>query len=170
MARWSNFQIWRGRLPHWRADDVTYYVTFRHRRPLDEHEQNLLLKRLLGSEGRRLEFAVLCVLPEATEMMFSVYDAPKGGKYELSDVVEKAKTKAGREIIKKSGERWPPFYSESYDRIVRDDAEYEETFLRILASPVSAGLCAEPESWDNLFVPNAPPERPISLPLPEPKR
>ena len=34
--KWANFNVWRGRLPHWRADDVTYYATFRHRRDLDE--------------------------------------------------------------------------------------------------------------------------------------
>ena len=154
MARWQNFQIWRGRLPHWRADNVTYYVTFRHRRPLDETERNTLLRRLLGADGKRLEFVVLCVLPEATEMMFTVLDAAKGGKYELSDVVEKAKNKAGKDIIKKSAERWPPFYAESYDRIVRDDDEFEATFLKIVESPVSAELTEDPDSYLDLYVPN----------------
>ena len=32
MGSWKGFHIWKGRLPHWRADDVTYYVTFRHKR------------------------------------------------------------------------------------------------------------------------------------------
>lgn len=153
MPRWQNFQIWRGRLPHWRADDVTYYVTFRHKRPLTDDERNTLLRRLLNTDGRKLEFSILCVLPEQTEMLFTVADAPKGGKYELSDVVEKAKAKAGKDLIKKSGERWPPFYHESYDRIVRDDAEYEDTFLRILSSPTSAELAEDPADYPHLYVP-----------------
>lgn len=132
MARWQNFQIWRGRLPHWRADNVTYYVTFKHKRPLDDIEQHTLFRRLLTSDGKRLDFVVLSVLPESTEAMFTVQDAPKGGKYELSDVIEKAKQKAGKDITKKSGERWPPFYHESYDRILRDHDEYEDTLLKIL--------------------------------------
>lgn len=152
MARWQNFQIWRGRLPHWRADDVTYYVTFRHKRPLTDDEQHTLFKRLINTEGRKLDFVVLCVNPDATEMMFTVQDSPKGGKYELSDVVEKAKTKAGKEITKKSGERWPPFYHESYDRIVRDDAEYEDTFLKILQSTPAE----DPSDHPTLYTPNVP--------------
>ena len=159
MARWSNFQIWRGRLPHWRADDVNYYVTFRHKRALDDEERNALLRRLINAQGRKLEFVILCILPEKTEMMFTVMDSPKGGKYELSDVVEKAKAKAGKEIIKKSGERWPPFYFESYDRILRDDDEYESTFLAILGSPTTEGLCEEPEEWPDLFIADAPSEQ-----------
>ena len=156
MARWRNFAIWRGRLPHWRADDVTYYVTFRHKRELDDEERNAVLKRLLNAQGRKLDFVIICVLPEKTEMMFTVMDAPRGEKYELSDVIEKAKTRAGKEIIKHSGERWPPFYFESYDRIVRDDEEYETTFLTILESPLVEELCKDPEDWADMFVAVAP--------------
>jgi hypothetical protein len=148
MPSWKNFQIWRGRLPHWRADGVTYYVTFRHRRPLEDDEQNALFRRLIGTDGRKLDFAILCVLPEATEMLFTV-----GEQVELSDVVEKAKRRAGKDVTKRSGERFPPFYQESYDRIVRDDAEYEDTFLRILESPVKSGLAEDPSDWPSLYVP-----------------
>ncbi len=153
MAKWQNFQIWRGRLPHWRADDVTYYVTFRHKRPLDEDERATLLKRLMNTEGRKLDFLALCVLPDKTEALFQVLDAPKGGKYELSDVVEKAKQKAGKDITKKTSERWPPFYSESYDRIIRDDQELETTFLSILESPVQAELTDDPSDYPHLYIP-----------------
>ncbi len=153
MTKWANFSIWRGRLPHWRADNVTYYVTFKHRRALNEDEMSLLLRRVMGTEGRKFEHAVICVLPEATELMFTVCDNHNGDKYELSDVIEKAKAKAGKEIIKKSGEKWPPFYHESYDRIVRDDAEFEETFLKIVESPTQSGCCDPDHEWPNLFVP-----------------
>lgn len=153
MAKWSNFNIWRGRLPHWRADDVNYYVTFRHKRPLGEDECHTLLTRLLSHDGKRLELSVLCVLPVATEMIFKVREDPKGGNYELSDVIERAKTKAGKDIIKKSGEKWPPFYSESFDRIVRDEAEFEELFLKIIES---ADAHSQGEDWACLFVPDRP--------------
>lgn len=147
-----NFSIWRGRLPHWRADDVTYYVTFRHRRPLIEEEMAVLFRALLKPEGRQWGLVVLCVLPETTELMFRVNEAPTGRPYELSDIVEKSKAKAGKAIIKKSGERWPPFYGESYDRIVRDDAELEEHWNRIVESPVGAGCAPDPEEYRFLWI------------------
>jgi hypothetical protein len=154
----KNFSIWRGRLPHWRADGVVYYVTFRHRRPLDEEERRILLKLLLAPEGRKWDLEIVCVLPETTELMFQVREAPAGAPYELADIVEKAKTKAGRQIAKRTGERFPPFYGESYDRIVRDEAEYAERFGEIYGSPVALELVEDPAEYSGLW--SAPASRP----------
>lgn len=156
MGRWQNFSIWRGRLPHWRADDVRYYVTFRHRRELTDPEMHLLYARLMRAQRRRLDFLILSVRPTASEMVFLVQKDPEGEPYELSDVVEKAKRQAGAAIIKRSGERFPPFYLESYDRILRDDDEFEATFLRILQAPADEGWIEEEADWVWQFVPEAP--------------
>lgn len=153
--RWQNFQIWRGRLPHWRADGVTYYATFKHRRVLDDWERRTLLRALLKPDGKKLDFVILCVLPEATEMMFTVRDSPLGDAYEFSDVLEKAIKKAGKQITTKTEERFPPFFGECYDRIPRDDAEIETLFLSILESPTHAGVAEDPEEYDALFVRDA---------------
>jgi hypothetical protein len=152
----KNFSIWRGRLPHWRADDVRYYVTFRHRRDLSESERILLLRALLRPDGRRWDLLILCVLPGETQLIFTVRETTQGTAYELSDIIEKAKAKVGRQIVKQSGERFPPFYSESYDRIVRDDAELEERWQAIFDSPVSHELAEAAEEYDALWVAGAP--------------
>ncbi|MCW5936012.1 MAG: hypothetical protein KIT11_01730 [Fimbriimonadaceae bacterium] len=135
MPAWRNFSIWRGKLPHWRADGVTYFVTFRHRRPLSEDERQALFLQLLRANGRKWNLSLLCVLSEKTDLLVTVGESPGGEPYELSDVVEKAKTKAGKAIIRASGERYPPFYGESYDRIVRDDEEFEKFWLEIVDGP-----------------------------------
>lgn len=152
----KNFKIWRGKLPHWRADGVTYFVTFRHRRVLDVSERNVLLRLLIKPDGRRWDLLIACVLPEKTDLIFRVLEAPSGEPYELSEIVEKAKTKAGKLIIKKSAERWPPFYNESYDRILRDEAELEERWEEIFESPSTYELAEDPEEYDALWVADAP--------------
>jgi hypothetical protein len=151
-VRFKNFSIWRGRLPHWRAEDVRYYVTFRHRRELDDAERSLLLRGLLRPEGRKWDLLIACVLPGQTELIFTVRDKPTGQPYELAEVLEKVKAKVGRDIIKRSGERFPPFYTESYDRIIRDDPELEERWQAILDSPVQHELCEDSDSWESLWV------------------
>ncbi len=148
----KNFKIWRGRLPHWRADDVTYYTTFRHRRPLDEPEREQLLGLLVRSHERRWVLFLACVLPERTDLVFRVLEAPGGEPYELSAIVEVAKTRAGKLISKKTGERFPPFYPESYDRIIRDETELEQRWEEILASPVNLGLADDADSYATLWV------------------
>lgn len=156
MSRWSNFSIWRGRLPHWRADGVNYFVTFRHRRPLEDAEMQELFANLLKPQGRKWNVEVLCVIPEKTEMVVTLIEGDRGEPYELSDIVEKAKTKAGKSIIKKSGERFPPFYTESYDRIVRDEEEMATTWETIVEAPVKAEICDDPEEYQFLWVNGAP--------------
>lgn len=152
MARWANFSIWRGRLPHWRADGVAYYVTFRHRRPLDEKECGDVFAALLKPQGRKWDVDLLCVLPEKTEMIVRVEQSPAGEPFELSDIVEKAKTKAGKSIIKRSGERYPPFYTESYDRIVRDEAELETTWGTIVESAKKEGIVDSADEYPFLWL------------------
>ena len=155
--RWQNFETWQGKLPHWRADDVTYYVTFRHRRPLDDRERRDLLRALLKPDGRQWDLLIIAVLPERTELLFKVREAPATGRpYELSDVVEKAKTKVGRAIIRRTEERYPPFYEESYDRIVRDEDELEERWQTIFDAPVNEELAEAAEEYDGLWVADAP--------------
>ncbi|MEQ1936081.1 MAG: hypothetical protein ABL962_19680 [Fimbriimonadaceae bacterium] len=154
--RFENFSIWRGRLPHWRADGVRYYVTFKHRRELTPEECDLLCRYLLRPDGRKWDLTILCVLPALTELIFEVHAAPTGRPYELSDIVEKTKTKVGKLIIKKTGERFPPFYGESYDRIIRDEAELEEYWNRIFLSPIAAELAQSPEEYPAMWVAGAP--------------
>jgi hypothetical protein len=149
--RFKNFQIWRGRLPHWRADGVTYYVTFRHRRALTESERKTLFDLLGKFEGRKLELLILAVLSEQTDLIFR---APDG--IEFSKLIETAKRKAGQKIIKLTAERYPPFWEESYDRIIRDEAEFEERWLSILESPVREELTEDPEEYPTLWVAERP--------------
>jgi len=129
--RFRNFSIWRGRLPHWRADDVRYYVTFRHRRELGPDERRALLAQLIRPHGSRWEVGIVAVGADRTELIVQMPEGTAGRPTELSDVVEKAKGRAGKAIVKVSGERFPPFYQESYDRIIRDEAELAERWQAI---------------------------------------
>lgn len=153
MARFRNFSIWRGRLPHWRADGETYYLTFRHRRDLDESERTILFRRLVKLGGR-LDLLLLVILPGQSEAVFQMPEGA-GEEKDFSDFFEKAKRQAGSEIIKSSGERFPPFYTESFDRIIRDDAELDETLDRMMGSPEHAGLCSADEEYQWLWADEA---------------
>ncbi len=111
---------------------------------------------MLRAQRSRLDFLVLLVLPERSEMIFNVKKNSDGEEYELSDVIEKAKVKAGRQIIKESGERWPPFSHESYDRILRDQAELEEYATRIIQAPENEGIVEVSEEYKCLLLGDLP--------------
>lgn len=123
--------MWRGHLPHWRADDVLYYVTFRYRRPLDQLEMQHLFSGLLRPDGTSWDLTLLAVGPEHAELIFRILSTSKTA--ELSKIVERQKSKVSSKIIKKSGERYPVFYTESFDRIIRDEAELVEKLQNVNA-------------------------------------
>lgn len=107
-------------------------------------------------DGKQWDLEILCVLPNQSEMIVTVGEKAEGVLHELSDIVEKAKTKAGKQIIKKTEERFPPFYQESYDRIMRDESEFETFWEAILESPVGSELVEDPEDYPCLWVPDSP--------------
>lgn len=127
----KNFRMWRSRLPHWRADEVTYYVRFKHRRPLSVAERTLLLQTFIRTGSRKLDIDAASVMPEETSLIFRAHQTGKGAPYEISKVVEPVKRKVGAKIIENTGERWSPFWEESFDRIIRDEAEYQEKVSEI---------------------------------------
>lgn len=145
-----NFRMWRGRLPHWRADDVTYLVNFRHRRPLSEDECQVVLASILRGEGTRISLICACSLPAETNVILACL-ATKPGTKDFGDFIEKAKVKAGKRIILRTGERFSPLGTESYDRIIRDASEFEEHWLTILSAPVEAGLVEESDEWSGFW-------------------
>jgi hypothetical protein len=152
MGRFTNFSQWRGRWPHWRADGETYYVSFRHRRPLEEGERETLFRALLKGT-RRLDVLILGVYPEGTELLARPIPQ-EGVEAELSDEIEKAKKKAAKEILKRSGERLPPYGAESFDRIMRDEEELQTHFDAVLGrSEKEAGIPAD--DWPTLYVAQA---------------
>jgi hypothetical protein len=151
-SRWKNFRVWRGQLPHWRADGVTYYVTFRHRRSLDEDERRVLFRALMKADGRDWNLLIVSVLPEQTDLIGTLVSPGGEGADKLTSLVERAKTRAGKEILKVTGERFPPFYGESYDRILRDEAELAMFLDQIARGPVDVGLAESPEEYSTLWM------------------
>ena len=115
----------------------------------------VLVEELRKADAKRWDLLILCALPTVTEMMFTVRASPEGDAYELADIVEKAKSRAGKKILKVTQERFPPFYGESYDRIVRDESELSERFDEILDSPVKAELAEDAEEYLPLYVRDA---------------
>lgn len=149
MAKFKNFWTWQARLPHWRAEDVTYYVQFNHRRPLTGDECQLLMRTLLNLQGKQFDIYLLCILPQETEILFCPQNQARG---DFTKTLEKAKSKAGSSIIKRSGERFPPFSGESYDRIIRDAGEYEEFWMNIVGKIEELGLSDSADEYEFLFL------------------
>jgi len=110
------------------------------------------------SHGKRWNLTAVCILPDKTELITNVNLGPDDTPHELSDIVEKVKARAAKAIMKKSGERYPPYYAESYDRIIRDTDEWTLFLSQIMSAPAIAGETPpeSPYEWLELDFPNVP--------------
>lgn len=140
-------KITRRHLPHWTLDGSTYFITFRvHETQLDAPERRIVLNHLKSGQGHWYELFAAVVMPDHVHVMLK----PREG-IELSRITKGIKGVTARLLNKhweSHGEVWQ---HENWDRIIRDQAEFEEKLLYMLNNSVKAGLVDDPWSYDGWY-------------------
>ena len=142
---------WRrrqGNLPHWQFGGSIYFITFRSARGiLPIRALDSLSDHLREGHGTfyDLEFAVL--MPDHVHLPLRPLELAQGEWIDLSFVMQKIKGGSARKInlaLATTGIVWQ---KESYDRIVRDLAEYEKHWNYMYWNPRDAGLVDDPDAY-----------------------
>jgi alanyl-tRNA synthetase/REP element-mobilizing transposase RayT len=141
---------YKRRLPHFERPWAKYAVSFstHNRKPLTTQARDIVLKSLLcGHEQRRYELFAACVMPDHVHFLFEpqIREQDKGGKpvfWPLSELLQSIKSFTSHEINKAEGTSGQIWENESFDRMIRGDADLEEKFHYICRNP-----------WDNGIVP-----------------
>ena len=87
-----------------------------------------------------------CRCGERTEVRFTT------ARYILTEALRKLKGVSAFECNKLLNRRGAFWHHESYDHMVRDEAELERTIWYILENPVKAGLCRDWSVWKWSYV------------------
>jgi len=136
---------YRRRLPHWREDDVTYFVTWRlasGQHELDSWERDLVVSAMRRFDGERYQIAAYVVMDDHVHAL--VTPLPK---YRLQDILHSWKSFTARQMQrdhKRFGRIWQHEY---FDRIVRDDKELLEKLDYIVHNPWKRWPDLEGYSW-----------------------
>src|SRR5437660_819792 len=139
---------YKRRLPHFERPWAKYMVSFttRERRQLSPPAREIVLKSLLfGHEQRRYQLYAACVMPEHVHMLFEpqIKEQDKEGKpvfWPLKELLHSIKSFTAHEINKlekTTGQLWE---NESFDRMIRGDADLEEKFHYICRNPWDSGV------------------------------
>ena len=129
----SGFYIYRRKLPHWRADYVTYFVTWRldnAQRPLTPAERSLVKSALLNFDGQRYDLYAYVVMDDHIHTLVTPLN-----KEELQTIMHSWRsftTHALQRNHGRSGRVWQRNY---FDRIVRNSRELAEKTRYILHNP-----------------------------------
>jgi REP element-mobilizing transposase RayT len=136
----AGLHIRRRHLPHWTIIGKTYFITFRTKtRTLTVEEQKLTLEHIKQGQSEFYNLIAAIVMPDHVHVLLT----PRIGET-LSNIMKGIKGVSARKINdsrQSSGQIWQ---DESYDRIVRDQAELLQKFYYMLYNPVKKRLTNDP--------------------------
>ena len=142
-------------LPHWQYGGSTYFLTFRlHPRAgahLNARERAEVKRALLHWHQKRWRVHVLTVMPDHTHVLASPLQSAPAEWYSLSAILHSVKRHSARQINQARGRQGRFWQTETYDRIVRDEAEFDEKAQYILYNALKRGLVENPWEYDGFW-------------------
>jgi REP element-mobilizing transposase RayT len=143
----AELRIKHRRLPHWTLDGSTYFVTFRVAGDFfTSVERRTVLDHIRSGHGKFYDLAAAMVMPDHAHLILK----PKG-EFDLSRIMKGIKGVSARRVNalrETTGNVWQ---DESWDRILRDTAEFEEKLQYMIDNPVKAGLATEGKDYDGWY-------------------
>ena len=138
----------RHHLPHWQQGGSTYFITFRSARGiLPVAARTLARDLILENHGSRCDLAFGVVMPDHVHLLLRPREREPGFWWDLATILRGIKGASARRInqlLEMQGTVWQ---KERFDRIVRDEGEFEEKWRYIYFNPYKAGLVDDPEAY-----------------------
>lgn len=129
-ATWREY---RRHLPHWRVEGATYFVTWRihaTQGELTPDERTLVVNALEHFHGVRYHLNAFVVMNDHVHVLLRIHDG-----WRLDETLHSWKSFTAnrmQRVHRRTGAVWQ---GESFDRIVRDGAEFETQLAYILGNP-----------------------------------
>ena len=139
-------------LPHWQQGGATYFVTFRTlsiELPSTLRRDVLTALRYFDDDRYKLWAAI--VMPDHAHLLLTPLEQRPGHWWSLSSILHSLKAYTSKQINRGLNRQGTVWMQESFDRIVRDEAELLEKWQYLRNNPVRRELCAAPEEWDALY-------------------
>ena len=138
-------EYYRRRLPHWRADEAIYFVTWRlgQAQPeLNPSERDLVTSALKHFEGKRYQLMALVVMNDHVHALLTTVEP-----YRLEDVIHSWKSFTANRMQRDHGRRGQVWQEEYFDRVVRDEKEFAQKFDYIQGNPWARWPQVETYNW-----------------------
>ncbi len=139
--------IAKRKLPHWTLDDSLYFISFKTRTTkLSLMERQLVYEYICEGNDFKYQIHAAVVMHNHVHLLITLLNGNL-----LSTVMKSIKGVTARRINqnrKTSGSIWQ---SESYDHIIRNEAELSNVLDYIAANPYRAGLVDDNENYPYLY-------------------
>ncbi len=116
-------------LPHWQLGGSSYFLTFRLQsgvKPqLDSGERSVVKRAILHWHQVKWHVHVLTVMPDHAHVLASPLQSAPTEWHSLSTILHSVKRHSARRINQARARQGKLWQAETYDRIVRDGAEFD---------------------------------------------
>jgi len=149
----TSLRITRRRLPHWEMDGAIYFVTFNtwEKLELNEAARKIVLGSCQFFDNQRYVIFAIAVMPDHVHWLIQPLPKPTGEFWSLSEIMHSIKSYSAKQIPKVMTHIGTVWQVEWFDRIVRDEAEFHNTWEYIRQNPVQASLSDTPETYPFLW-------------------
>ena len=139
----------RRHLPHLEVPDATYFVSFSclHKRELPPEARDLVMAQIRSLDKDTIDLDAAVVMPDHAHAIFRLI-----GTLSLTQILKSIKGRTAHRINEISGRQGQVWTQESFDHIVRGEAEWEDKMEYVRRNPVKKGLVASPEHYKWLYV------------------
>jgi alanyl-tRNA synthetase len=145
-------------LPHYERPHGIYHVTFRTHanRELSPAARGIALDAIRHFEGRRYDLLAAVVMPDHVHLLIQPWVKemdPEGRAvfWPLGELLHSIKSFTANEINKLGATEGAVWEKESFDRLMRSDADVEEKFRYICGNPWKDRLVGEDEVYPWLW-------------------
>lgn len=144
----NDLEISRRNLPHWQIGGSWYFVTFRTKdKTMTAKAKDIVISSILRSHGTHYRLAISTVMPDHVHLLFKPLKKAELVYYSLQEILKPIKGATARRINQLTGGKGSFWLDESFDRIVRDEKEWNEKYDYIKNNAFKAGLVNKPENY-----------------------
>ncbi|MDZ8065705.1 MAG: transposase [Nostoc sp. DedQUE08] len=140
--------FWR-RLPHWELDGAVYFITFNtwEKLELSLEAREIVFNSCLFFDKNRYRIFVLVVMTNHVHLLIQPLLKSENEFWSLSSIMKSIKGYSAKQIPKVMKHIGTVWQDERYERIVRNDEEFQQYWEYIRQNPVKAGLSSSSENY-----------------------
>lgn len=143
-------------LPHWELDGSVYFITFNtwEKLELTPPARQVVFDACRFFDTQRYDLFCLVVMPDHVHMLMQPLPKTDREYWSLSSILHSIKSYSAKQIstvMSHIGTIWQP---ERYDRIIRNDQEFYDTWNYICQNPIKADLSTALNPYPFLYAPH----------------
>ncbi|KYC40251.1 transposase [Scytonema hofmannii PCC 7110] len=136
-------------LPHWELDEAVYFITFNtwEKLELTPEARQVVLNACLFFNNKRYKIFVLAIMSDHVHMLIQPWLKSENEFWSLGSIMHSIKSYSAKQIPKVMKHIGTVWQEERYDRIMRNEQEFQGCWEYIRQNPVKAGLSDTPEEY-----------------------